>query len=34
MLALGDFPVEQTERHVLLRMERQRRYREGKLSSG
>jgi hypothetical protein len=31
VLALGDFPVEQTERHVLLRRERQRRYREGKL---
>jgi len=31
VLGLGDFPVEQTERHVLLRMERQRRYREGKL---
>ena len=31
VLALGDFPVEQTERHVVLRMERQRRLREGKL---
>jgi len=31
VLALGDFPVEQTERHVLLRRERQRRFREGKL---
>jgi transcriptional regulator with XRE-family HTH domain len=31
VLGLGDFPVEQTERHVLLRRERQRRYREGKL---
>jgi transcriptional regulator with XRE-family HTH domain len=31
VLGLGDFPVEQTERHVLLRGERQRRYREGKL---
>ena len=31
VLALGDFPVEQAERHVLLRSERQRRFREGKL---
>jgi transcriptional regulator with XRE-family HTH domain len=31
VLALGDFPVEQTQRHVLLRTERQRRFREGKL---
>lgn len=31
VLALGDFPVEQAERHVVLRKERQRRFREGKL---
>src|ERR1700751_5031275 len=30
VLALGDFPVEQTERHVRLRRQRQRRYRGGK----
>jgi hypothetical protein len=31
VLSLGDFPIEQAERHVLLRTERQRRFREGKL---
>jgi transcriptional regulator with XRE-family HTH domain len=31
VLALGDFPVEEAERHVVLRTERQRRFREGKL---
>jgi transcriptional regulator with XRE-family HTH domain len=31
VLALGDFPVEDAERHVVLRKERQRRFREGKL---
>ncbi len=31
VLALGDFPIEQAERHVVLRKERQRRFREGKL---
>jgi transcriptional regulator with XRE-family HTH domain len=31
VIALGDFPVEQAERHVVLRKERQRRFREGKL---
>jgi transcriptional regulator with XRE-family HTH domain len=31
VLALGDFPIEDAERHVVLRKERQRRFREGKL---
>jgi transcriptional regulator with XRE-family HTH domain len=31
VLSLGDFPIEHAERHVLLRTERQRRFREGKL---
>jgi transcriptional regulator with XRE-family HTH domain len=31
VIALGDFPVEQAERHVVLRKERQRRFRDGKL---
>jgi transcriptional regulator with XRE-family HTH domain len=31
VLSLGDFPIEQAERHVVLRTERQRRFREGKL---
>jgi transcriptional regulator with XRE-family HTH domain len=31
VISLGDFPVEQAERHVVLRKERQRRFREGKL---
>ncbi len=31
VIALGDFPVDQAERHVVLRKERQRRFREGKL---
>jgi transcriptional regulator with XRE-family HTH domain len=31
VLALGDFPMEESERHVVLRTERQRRFREGKL---
>lgn len=31
VLALGDLPAEETERHVVLRLERQRRFREGKL---
>ncbi|HTU04092.1 MAG TPA: helix-turn-helix transcriptional regulator [Trebonia sp.] len=31
VLSLGDFPIEQAERHVLLRTERQRRFRDGKL---
>lgn len=32
VLALGDFPLGETERHVILRTERQRRFREGKLT--
>jgi transcriptional regulator with XRE-family HTH domain len=31
VLSLGDFPIEEAERHVVLRKERQRRFREGKL---
>jgi transcriptional regulator with XRE-family HTH domain len=31
VISLGDFPVEQAERHVVLRKERQRRFREGRL---
>jgi transcriptional regulator with XRE-family HTH domain len=31
VFALGDFPIEDAERHVVLRKERQRRFREGKL---
>jgi transcriptional regulator with XRE-family HTH domain len=31
VMALGDFPIEEAERHVVLRKERQRRFREGKL---
>jgi transcriptional regulator with XRE-family HTH domain len=31
VIALGDFSVEDAERHVLLRRDRQRRFREGKL---
>jgi transcriptional regulator with XRE-family HTH domain len=31
VIALGDFPVEEAERHVVLRKERQRRFREGRL---
>ncbi len=31
VLSLGDFPIEDAERHVVLRKERQRRFREGKL---
>jgi transcriptional regulator with XRE-family HTH domain len=31
VISLGDFPVEEAERHVVLRKERQRRFREGKL---
>ena len=31
VISLGDFPVDQAERHVVLRKERQRRFREGKL---
>jgi transcriptional regulator with XRE-family HTH domain len=31
VIALGDFPVDEAERHVVLRKERQRRFREGKL---
>jgi transcriptional regulator with XRE-family HTH domain len=31
VIALGDFPIDQAERHVVLRKERQRRFREGKL---
>jgi transcriptional regulator with XRE-family HTH domain len=31
VISLGDFPVEQAERHVVLRKDRQRRFREGKL---
>ena len=31
VLSLGDFSIEQAERHVVLRTERQRRFREGKL---
>jgi transcriptional regulator with XRE-family HTH domain len=31
VIALGDFPVEERERHVILRKERQRRFREGRL---
>ncbi|HSZ41526.1 MAG TPA: helix-turn-helix transcriptional regulator [Trebonia sp.] len=31
VFSLGDFPIEEAERHVVLRKERQRRFREGKL---
>lgn len=31
VIALGDFPIDEAERHVVLRKERQRRFREGKL---
>src|SRR5215475_13536305 len=31
VIALGDFPHEERERHVILRKERQRRFREGQL---
>jgi transcriptional regulator with XRE-family HTH domain len=31
VIALGDFPLEERERHVILRKERQRRFREGQL---
>jgi transcriptional regulator with XRE-family HTH domain len=31
VIALGDFPLEERERHVVLRKERQRRFREGRL---
>jgi transcriptional regulator with XRE-family HTH domain len=31
VIALGDFPVEERERHVIVRKERQRRFREGRL---
>jgi transcriptional regulator with XRE-family HTH domain len=31
VIALGDFPIEDRERHVILRKERQRRFREGHL---
>jgi transcriptional regulator with XRE-family HTH domain len=31
VIALGDFPIEERERHVILRKERQRRFREGRL---
>jgi transcriptional regulator with XRE-family HTH domain len=31
VIALGDFPLEERERHVILRKERQRRFREGRL---
>jgi transcriptional regulator with XRE-family HTH domain len=31
VLSLGDFPIDEAERHVVLRKERQRRFREGKL---
>jgi transcriptional regulator with XRE-family HTH domain len=31
VLSLGDFPAEEAERHVMLRTERQRRFREGKV---
>jgi transcriptional regulator with XRE-family HTH domain len=31
VMALGDFPIEDRERHVILRKERQRRFREGQL---
>jgi transcriptional regulator with XRE-family HTH domain len=31
VIALGDFPIEERERHVILRKERQRRFREGQL---
>ncbi|MBO0820464.1 MAG: helix-turn-helix domain-containing protein [Nocardiopsaceae bacterium] len=31
VIALGDFPIEEAERHVVLRKERQRRFREGQL---
>jgi transcriptional regulator with XRE-family HTH domain len=31
VIALGDFPIEEAERHVVLRKERQRRFREGRL---
>ena len=30
VIALGDFPVEERERHVIVRKERQRRFREGR----
>jgi transcriptional regulator with XRE-family HTH domain len=31
VIALGDFPVEERERHVIVRKERQRRFREGRV---
>lgn len=31
VIALGDFPIDEAERHVVLRKERQRRFREGRL---
>ena len=31
VFSLGDFPIEEAERHVVLRKERQRRFRDGKL---
>jgi transcriptional regulator with XRE-family HTH domain len=31
VIALGDFPIEERERHVILRKERQRRFRDGEL---
>ena len=31
VISFGDFPIEEAERHVVLRKERQRRFREGKL---
>jgi hypothetical protein len=31
VIALGDFPIEERERHVIVRKERQRRFREGHL---
>ncbi|HEY1701392.1 MAG TPA: helix-turn-helix transcriptional regulator [Trebonia sp.] len=31
VISLGDFPIEEAERHVILRKERQRRFRDGKL---
>ncbi|HTU07177.1 MAG TPA: DUF5753 domain-containing protein [Trebonia sp.] len=31
VLSLGDFPIEQAERHVILRVRRQHRFREGRL---
>ena len=31
VISYGDFPIEEAERHVVLRKERQRRFREGKL---